>query len=115
MFSLKGEHIGWFEDSVMYDIQNNVLGFIPGAKGLQLDAPALAAEPPVPRFSKRPYVPGLRGRAARPRGTGWSSSCLATYLEFGQVPAACAEFVPRAAGMAHAVAGELAYSLPTGR
>ncbi len=48
VFSLKGEHIGWYEDGVFYDIENNVLGFIPGAKGLALECPALAAEPAMP-------------------------------------------------------------------
>lgn len=100
MFSLKGEHIGWFEDGVMYDIQNNVLGFIPGAKGLALEMPALGPEPVMPALSKRPYVPGLRGRAARPRGTGWSASCLASYLEQRPLPADCPAFMARAGGMA---------------
>lgn len=96
MFSLKGEHIGWFEDGVMYDVHNRVLGFVPGARGLALDVPALAPEPPMPVFSKRPYVPSLRGRTARPRGTGWSGACLASYLAQRQVPAACPAFLPRA-------------------
>lgn len=95
MFSLKGEHIGWFEDGVMYDIQNNVLGFIPGAKGLALDMPALAAEPAMPALAKRPYVPTLRGRAPRPRGGGWSAASLASYLEERPLPVACPGFIPR--------------------
>ncbi|MES2899229.1 MAG: hypothetical protein V4723_05835 [Pseudomonadota bacterium] len=86
LFSLKGEHIGWCEDGVFYDIDNRVLGFIAGAKGLEPDMPALVPEPSVPKFSKRPYVPTLRGRSARPAGRGWSSYCLATYLEFGAGP-----------------------------
>lgn len=94
VFSLKGEHIGWYEDGVFYDIANNVLGFIPGASGLSLDCPALAAEPALPAFSKRPYVPGLRGRAARPAGKGWSTFCLATYLSFTGVPSARTPFIP---------------------
>jgi hypothetical protein len=106
MFSLKGEHIGWYEDGVMYDIQNKVLGFVPGAKGLSLEMPALAAEPAMPVLSKRPYVPTLRGRAPRPRCTGWSSSTLASYLEQRPVPAACPPFITRTAG--HAMgAGDL--------
>lgn len=100
MFSLKGEHIGWFEDGVMYDVQNRVLGFIPGARGLALDMPALAPEPAMPVFSKRPYVPGLRGRTARPLGSGWSDACLASYLAERQVPAACSAFLPRTGPMA---------------
>ncbi|UUZ49168.1 hypothetical protein LP420_01580 [Massilia sp. B-10] len=50
VFSLKGEHIGWFEEGVLFDIHNNVLGFIPGAAHRRLEAPALAAEPALPVF-----------------------------------------------------------------
>lgn len=95
VFSLKGDHIGWFEDGVFYDVENNVLGFIAGAKGLALDPPALAPETALPVFSKRPYVPTLRGRTARPAGKGWSTFCLATYLAFTEVPSARAPFMPR--------------------
>ena len=94
MFSLNGEHIGWYEDGVFYDIQNNVLGFIPGARGLVLDAPALAPPPAAPAFSKRPCVPVLRGRSARPAGKGWSGFCLSTYLSHSGVPCAGAPFIP---------------------
>ncbi len=96
LFSLKGEHIGWYEDGVFYDIENRVLGFFASARGLALDMPALASEPPLPRFSKRPCVPGLRGRRARAPGQGWSRFCLPTYLQHGaalDVPA----FLPRQA------------------
>lgn len=95
VFSLKGDHIGWFEDGVFYDVENNVLGFIPGAGGLALEPPALAPEPALPAFSKRPYVPTLRGRTARPAGKGWSTFCLASYLAFTDVPCARAPFLPR--------------------
>lgn len=94
LFSLKGEHIGWYEDGVFYDIENKVLGFLAGAKGLELDMPALAGEPALPKFSKRPYVPTLRGRTARPAGRGWSSFCLPSYLEFGARPQ-LPPFIPR--------------------
>jgi hypothetical protein len=83
MFSLGGEHLGWAEDGVFYDIDNRVLGFVPGATGLALAAPALAPEPPLPVLSKRPCVPGLRGRSSRPAGKGWSTSSLASYLACG--------------------------------
>ncbi len=101
VFSLKGEHIGWFEDGVFFDIENNVLGFLPGATGLPLEAPALASEPPVPVLGKRPCVPGLRGRTARPAGRGWSTFCLATYLAFPGVPVARAPFILRPPTIGH--------------
>ena len=86
LFSLKGEHIGWYEDGVFYDIDNHVLGFLTGARGLEQDMPALAPEPSLPKLSKRPYVPTLRGRRPRPAAGGWSIFCLSTYLEFGVGP-----------------------------
>ncbi len=95
VFSLKGEHIGWFEDGVFFDVENKVLGFIAGTKGMAFDCPALAAEPALPAFSKRPYVPMLRGRRARGAGRGWSTFCLATYLSFYSLPSARTAFVPR--------------------
>ena len=94
VFSLKGDHIGWCEEGVFYDIANNVLGFVPGAKGLLPARPPLASEPALPAFSKRPYVPGLHGRVMRPVGRGWSTFCLATYLSFTGVPSAGTPFVP---------------------
>lgn len=107
VFSLKGEHIGWFEDGVFYDIENNTLGFLPGAHGLVLEQPPMAAEPAVPSFSKRPYVPGLRGRSARPAGKGWSTFCLATYLSFPGVPQARAPFLGRGRSTGSGPAHEL--------
>lgn len=108
MFSIKGEHIGWCEEGVFYDIHNNVLGFIPGATGLRLEPPALASEPALPAFSKRPHVPTLRGRGARPAGRGWSAFCLASYLERPDLPAANARFIGHLSGAARPVSGELA-------
>lgn len=98
VFSLKGEHIGWFEDGIFFDIENKMLGFVPGSKGLLLELPALAPDPAAPVFSKRPCVPTLRGRTARPRGMGWSRHCLASYLALSDVPAVRAPFMPRMTG-----------------
>jgi hypothetical protein len=107
MFSLKGEHIGWCEEGVFYDIQNNVLGFVPGAAGLRLEPPALACEPPLPTFSKRPHVPTLRGRFARPAGQGWSRFCLASYLEQSDAPHAGTAFIAHLASQARPGGNEL--------
>jgi hypothetical protein len=105
VFSLKGEHIGWFEDGALFDVDNKVLGFVPGAVAA-LELPALAPEPPMPVLSKRPYVPTLRGRTARARGTGWSAHSLASYLAHGPTPVARAAFMPRIPGGAAPCAGE---------
>ncbi len=108
VFSLKGDHIGWCEDGVLFDIHNDVLGFIPGATGTRLELPALAAEPVVPPMSKRPTVPTLRGRVARPAGKGWSRFCLASYLELSDSPSSRAPYLRLVPGQLRAVGGELA-------
>lgn len=97
VFSLKGEHIGWCEDGVFYDIENKVIGVIPDAPGMPVDMPGLAPEPALPAFSKRPYVPSLRARSARPRAYGWSAHGLAAYFAPNRVPAAAVAYHPRAA------------------
>lgn len=107
VFSLKGEHIGWCEEGVIFDIQNNVLGFIPGAAGLPLEAPALAPEPLLPTFSKRPHVPTLRGRVTRPSGKGWSAFCLSSYFGMSDLASARAPYMPHIPGLPRVVGNEL--------
>ena len=105
VFSLKGEHIGWFEDGIVFDIDNKVLGFVPGAKLAPAEAPPLASQPATPVFSKRPHVPTLRGRAARPHAQGWSRHSLAGYLSRATAPAARALFIPHLPGCGSSCAG----------
>ena len=81
LFSITGEHIGWCEDGVLFDVDNRMLGFVPGAPGLAHDFPAMLAPPPMPTLSKRPHVPTLRARPARPARSGWSTCALGDYLE----------------------------------
>ncbi len=83
VFSIKGEHIGWFEHGILFDVRNNKLGFLQGALGQGSAAASLRAPPALPPFSKRPCVPALRARRARPGAAGWSSASLADYLERG--------------------------------
>lgn len=99
VFGLKGEHIGWFEHGVLFDVDNHKLGFLAGAIGLAGAVPPLAGPPPLPKFAKRPYVPALRARLARPSGGGWSRHRLAEYLDRSErgVPGA-APPVPAAHG-----------------
>lgn len=81
VFALKGEHIGWFEHGILFDVDNNKLGFVAGAIGLGGATPQLAEPSRLPRFAKRPYVPALRARLARPGGGIWSGHRLADYLD----------------------------------
>lgn len=94
VFSVKGNHIGWFEEGVFFDVANKVIGFVPGAKA-PLELPSLAPEPALPTFGKRPCVPTLRGRTARPRGHGWSAQCLSSYLAFGALCTPVGPYLPR--------------------
>lgn len=81
LFSIRGDHIGWFEHGVLFDVHNNKLGFVEGALGLGSGAPPRQISPPVPPFGKRPCVPALRARVARPVGAGWSADLLGDYLD----------------------------------
>ena len=86
VFSIKGDHIGWFEHGVLFDVDNNRLGFVQSALGMGGKSPPLQPAPPVPGFPKRPCVPALRARLARPHGGGgWSVFPVADYLEQGDV------------------------------
>lgn len=102
VFSLKGDHIGWCEEGVFYDIENRVLGFVPDAVGMPLAPPGLAPEPPMPALSKRPYVPALHARSARPRRGGWSAQALADYFAPSRVPASAGMYQLRPRLRAHA-------------
>ncbi len=90
LFAITGEHIGWYEDGVFFDVHNKVLGFFAGAAGLPHDFPVPLAPPPMPPLSKRPNVPPLLGRPARPARGGWSACSLADYLERYTAPRSCA-------------------------
>lgn len=83
VFSLKGAHIGWFEEGVFFDIENKLLGFMLGAKGLPCEFPPPQPAPSMPVLSKRPLVPTLRARPARRPASGWSSHSLAEYIDPG--------------------------------
>ncbi|ATQ77548.1 hypothetical protein CR152_25890 [Massilia violaceinigra] len=95
-FSLKGEHIGWFEDGVFYDVENRILGFLAGARGMAHDVPVLLPPPPEPAFRKRPNVPTLRARPLRRAAGGWSRHALSAYFNSGAPLAPVAALLPAA-------------------
>lgn len=80
-FSLRGEHIGWFEEGILFDADNRIVGFVAGARGLPRDFPSPEPAPPLPLFGKRPLAPPLRARPVRRPSSGWSSHLLGDYLE----------------------------------
>jgi hypothetical protein len=80
VFSLAGEHMGWFEDGVLFDSDNSVLGFIESARGLNFVRPIVQPAPPMPSFRRRPYAPALHGKHGRPESINWSAHALETYF-----------------------------------
>lgn len=64
VYSMVGEHIGWFEHCFLFDIDNEVVGLL----AQQCAAELLGNLPPsMPAFPRRPHVPLLRGRQRRPQ------------------------------------------------
>ncbi|MDQ1922413.1 4-fold beta flower protein [Massilia pseudoviolaceinigra] len=95
-FSLKGEHIGWFEDGVFYDVENRILGFLAGARGMARDVPILLPPPPEPALRKRPNVPTLRARPLRRAAGGWSRHVLLDYVDTSAALAPVSALLPAA-------------------
>jgi len=80
VYSLSGFHVGWFEDGVLADSSNSVLGFVSGAAGYTPARPGLSGVPGMPGFAGRPGRPGLAGVPGRPGRGGWSSANLGEYF-----------------------------------
>lgn len=80
VFDLAGHHRGWFEDGVLADSRNHVLGFLRDATGHLPSRPGLGGTLGMPGFTGRPGRPGFSGVPGRPGRGGWSSEALATYF-----------------------------------
>lgn len=80
-YSLNGNHVGWFENGILYDSNNDVLGFIQNRTGYLPSIPAMGGTPGMPGFSGRPGRPGLSGIPGRAGYGGWSNLNLNTYFE----------------------------------
>lgn len=76
-----GQHAGWFEDGVLSDSRNQVLGFLRDATGHLPSRPGIGGTPGTPGFGGRPGRPGFGGTPGRPGRGGWSSEDLSTYYE----------------------------------
>jgi hypothetical protein len=66
VYSLKGDHIGWFEMSTLYDLHNGVIGMLQQAC---TSLPAGSMPDEMPSFARRPHVPLLKVRRMRPAAT----------------------------------------------
>ena len=80
VYSLSGLHVGWFDDGVLYDSDNNVIGFLRDCTGGLPSRPGIGGTPGTPGFCGRPGRPGLRGVPGRPGRGGWSTKNLANYF-----------------------------------
>lgn len=96
VFAPGGEHIGWFEDGVLFDSDNCPLGFVSAAKGLKLATPTAVSAPPIPPLPRRPSTPRLHGKPGRPDAGPWSSRSLASYF----IPPVSEDQVPQSRAMA---------------
>ncbi|WP_370575331.1 MULTISPECIES: 4-fold beta flower protein [Serratia] len=81
VYSLRGQHVGWFEGGVLYDNQNKALGFLSNSTGYLPSRPGLSGTPGMPGMSGTPGRPGFSGVPGKPGRGGWSSQSLATYFD----------------------------------
>ena len=81
VYSLNGNHIGWFEKGIIYDSNNGVLGFIRNRTGHLPSTPGIAGTPGTPGFGGKPGRPGFSGTPGRPGYGGWSTRDLSKYFE----------------------------------
>lgn len=81
VYTLKGRHCGWFEEGVLYDSGNRVLGFIQNATGHLPSTPSTGGTPGTPGFAGHPGRPGFSGTPGRPGYGGWSNENLASYFK----------------------------------
>ncbi|MHA1232210.1 MAG: collagen-like triple helix repeat-containing protein [Candidatus Helarchaeota archaeon] len=84
VFSLRGRHIGWYEHGVVYDRNNNTLGFIKNCTGYIPSFPGLSGTPGMPGFSGKPGRPGFSGIPGKPGRGGWSKYDLEFYFKENQ-------------------------------
>lgn len=80
VFNLDGNHVGWFDKGVLYDSNNDVLGFTRNRTGHLPSIPGIGGTPGTPGFGGRPGRPGFGGVPGRPGYGGWSNQNLATYF-----------------------------------
>ena len=78
-YSLSGDHIGWFEDGVLYDSTNSAIGFTRDAVRLP-SRPAIGGSPGIPGLAGVPGRPGLSESPGRPGYRGWSDLDLASFF-----------------------------------
>jgi hypothetical protein len=80
VYDLNGNHIGWYEHGILYDSNNNVLGFIRNRTGHLPSIPGIGGIPGTPGFAGKPGRPGLGGTPGRAGFGGWSNTLMEDYF-----------------------------------
>jgi hypothetical protein len=73
VFTLTGQHAGWFENGVLWDIRNRCIGFTMEATGDFPTRPDITETRLMPDIGKRPRSPTLADTPIRPERCDWSN------------------------------------------
>lgn len=80
VYNLNGNHIGWFEKGILYDFNNDVLGFTKSRSGHLLSTPGISEINATTSFAGKPEKPEYGSIPGRPGVGGWTYKDLSTYL-----------------------------------
>ncbi len=72
-FTLTGQHAGWYENGVLWDIRNHCVGFKTEATGDMPTRPELVETRPMPDIGNSPRRPVFAGAPVRPEPGEWSN------------------------------------------
>jgi hypothetical protein len=72
IFTVAGQHAGWFEDGVLSDLQNRWAGFTADATGETPSRPAELRTRPMPDLGESPSQPDFGAAPIRPEPGGVS-------------------------------------------
>lgn len=80
VYSLRGQHIGWFDGGVIYDSNNCAMAFSHDGTGSLPSVPGLRGTPGMPGLAGVPGRPGISGTPGRPGRGGWSRHNASEYF-----------------------------------
>lgn len=82
LYSMYGHHVGWAENGIYYDSDNQVIGFTRDHTGHLPYSPGYCGEPGLPLFfSPKPALMAYAGEPGRPGYSGWSRILLEDYIQ----------------------------------
>lgn len=80
IYNIRGQHVGWFEEGVLYDSFNRALGFVRDCTGYLPSLPGISGTPGMPGFTGKPGKPIFSSPTGRPGLGSWSSENLENYF-----------------------------------